>query len=196
VRAEPIATLATAAALLLGGAAGCQDETQAAEAGPTRALETPEIAKRRQDGERLFFGRAGCTACHKVGARGTMIVGPNLGADETIAEPLGVRAATRRPGLSPLEYAIESMVDPNAYVVATYAKSVMKPPDEPPVQLTDDEILAVALFVVTGGAPSTFTQAELDAAKARIAGFRETRKARAASSAPATSASADELAGE
>lgn len=118
-------------------------------------------------GESLFYGRAGCATCHRVGDVGQRWTGPNLGVDPACAgdraahvardpvacEPLAGRVEARRPGLSAIEYVVESVLDPDRVIVPTYAPKVMKRLDQPPVSLTDDEILAIAAFVSGGACP-------------------------------------------
>lgn len=118
-------------------------------------------------GRGLFRGRGGCATCHSVDAEGEAIKGPNLGVDPLCSKdpkalterdpvaclPLAARADVRRPGLSALEYAVESIIDPDKIVAPTYAAKVMRRFDEPPVSLTDDEILALAMYVAGGACP-------------------------------------------
>ncbi|TNF24477.1 MAG: c-type cytochrome, partial [Deltaproteobacteria bacterium] len=139
-----------------------------------------EGARLAAQGEALFFGRGGCHACHSVGKRGTMLTGPNLGVSEDFPRPFARRAAERRPGLTPLAYALESVVDPDAFVVPTYAPGVMKRPEEPPIALNDDELLAVAAYVASIGAAAPAAPDELATARASIAKLRAARATRLA----------------
>lgn len=123
-----------AASLALGlGLAACSDE----HAG--------ELARLQARGQELFFGRGGCATCHRVGDQGDKIRGPNLGVgdDQTVA--VGARA--RRPGVSGAAYVVESIVDPDLVVVPGYAAGVMRRYDEPPIALSDDDIVALAVFL-------------------------------------------------
>lgn len=142
-------------------------------------------------GKRLFEGRAGCATCHRIGDHGTRFTGPNLGVDPLCTSdatalterdpvaclPLAERAGTRRPGLSALEYAVESIMDPDRVVTPTYAARVMKRLDEPPVSLSDDEILALATYVVGGACPKNVEG--IVAARTFMGPCREARDARA-----------------
>lgn len=128
-------------------------------------------------GEALFFGRAGCATCHRVGDHGQRWTGPNLGVDPACAgaravltdkdpvacEAVAGRVGARRPGLSAIEYVVESVLDPDRVIAPTYAPKVMKRLDQPPVSLTDDEILAIAAFVSGGACPKA--AAEIAAAR-------------------------------
>lgn len=135
----------------------------------TSSLEGAWIEGLQAHGERLFNGRGGCATCHRVGDRGTRFTGPNLGVDPLCASepevltardpvacrPVAERAAARRPGLSPIAYVVESIMDPDRVVTPTYAPKVMKRLDEPPVSLSDEEILALAAYVVGGACPKS-----------------------------------------
>ncbi len=107
-----------------------------------------------------------------------MIVGPNLGIGDGLSAVLADRVPARRPGLSPIEYVVESMLDPDAVVVMSYAPGVMKAIDDLPNQLKDHEIVNVAAFVASHGADDPLKPADLEAAEARIAPARAARAAR------------------
>jgi hypothetical protein len=62
-------------------------------------------------------------------------------------------------------------VDPDANLLDGFARGVMKPPDQPPVSLTDDDIVALAIFVSGGD--------DLDGARAAIEPARVARSQRA-----------------
>jgi mono/diheme cytochrome c family protein len=134
----------------------------------------PMVERARADGRVRFFGRAGCTMCHKVGTEGAQIVGPNLGVADEQTVPVGVRA--RRDGVRGIEYVVESIVDPDAFVAPGYVRGVMRRYEEPPISLTDDEIVALATFVAGQGpgAPPLDSSALLRA-RERIAVTRRTR---------------------
>lgn len=128
--------------------------------------EDPSVTALRVRGKKLFLGRAGCTACHSIGRLGGRIIGPNLGVGEGMTRPVGIRAASRRPGLTPIEYLIESILTPDAFVVPGYPAGVMKAPDEPPISLKDDEVVALATYLA--GLGGRRVQAA-DVARARAA---------------------------
>lgn len=156
------------------------------------ALEGAWIEGLQASGERLFKGRGGCATCHRVGDRGTRFTGPNLGIDPLCAtepealtardpvacRPVAERAAARRPGLTPIEYVVESIMDPDRVVTPTYAPKVMKRLDEPPVNLADEEILALAAYVVGAACPKSLEG--LVAARDFMAPCRQARDARGA----------------
>lgn len=143
-------------------------------------------------GESLFHGRAGCSTCHRLGDTGTHFTGPNLGIDPLCAtepevltardavacRPIAERVDARQPGLSPMEYIVESIMDPDRVITPTYARGVMKRLDQPPVSLTDSEILAVAAFTAGQACPNDV--GGIAAAWRFMTPCRRTRDARAA----------------
>lgn len=87
-------------------------------------------------GKKIFTSdRAGCLVCHTVRASGGRC--PDL-------ENVGERA--KGAG-----YLVESLYDPNAYVVPGYPKNQMTPVNRPPIALGHDEILAVIAYLNTLG---------------------------------------------
>jgi hypothetical protein len=161
-----------AGVVLLGLAFGCSKAT--ATASPD-----PDVVATRERGRALFFGRAGCTMCHSVGTEGVQIVGPNLGVGGDQLVPVGARA--RRQGVRGIEYVVESIVDPDAYVVSGYARGVMRPYEEPPISLTDDEIVELSAFLAgEGPGAERIDRAALGRARARIGVTRQARSARPA----------------
>jgi nitric oxide reductase subunit C len=68
------------------------------------------------DGEQAFRDQ-GCSACHTL-EPDQRLVGPSLAG-------VASRAGTRQPGYSAEEYLYESIVDPNAYVVAGFQGGLM-----------------------------------------------------------------------
>lgn len=145
--------------------------------GPTVRLAPPPHEALRLRGEGLFFGRAGCAACHKVGVRGTAIKGPNLGVGDGMTESIAVRGGKRIGNLSAIEYIVSSIVDPDAYIVKGYVRGIMKKLDQPPTSLTDAEIVAIAAYLA--GQDRPITDADLDRAHDRIElarRFREQRR--------------------
>lgn len=163
-------------------AAACgEGEVTSRRRAPVKTAEPtldPAVSRAIESGEKLFFDRAACSACHRVGKRGGMIVGPNLGVGDGMDEVFSARAAGRRPELSPIEYAVESILDPDAIVVPTYAPGVMKAIDDLPAKLDDQEIVSVAAYVAAHGRSEGLTQEDLDRAAAQIPVARAARNAR------------------
>ena len=163
-------------------ASGCgEGEVKPRRRAPTKTAGPkldPAVSRAIESGEKLFFDRAACSACHRVGKRGGMIVGPNLGVGDGMDAVFSARAADRRPELSPIEYAVESMLDPDAIVVASYAPGVMKGIDELPAKLDEQEIVSVAAYVAAHGGGEGLTPADLERAAAQIPVARAARIAR------------------
>jgi hypothetical protein len=151
-------------ALVLGGW-GCESTIARQHAAEIREL--------RARGRELFMGRGGCNTCHKLGEEGKFITAPNLGVGDGMAEVVGVRAKARRPELEPIEYVVESIVLPDAVVTPGYVRGIMKPYWQPPISLSDDEIIALAAFVAgegEGAPPIDHRQVEL--ARKRLAAVK------------------------
>lgn len=95
-------------------------------------------------GRRIFTSdRAQCLTCHSLGEDPKARC-PNQ-------EGIGERAPRRKPGLGAAEYLVESVYNPNAFVVPGYPKNQMTPVNNPPIALSHDEILAVLAFLDTLG---------------------------------------------
>jgi cytochrome c2 len=69
------------------------------------------------DGERVFTGDGGCSACHSL-EPGRSVVGPSLAG-------VGERAAERRPGYSAELYLYEAIVYPGAFAADGYSAQIM-----------------------------------------------------------------------
>ena len=91
-------------------------------------------------GKKIFTSdRAVCLTCHSLGEDPKARC-PNQ-------EGVGERAVTRKPGYSAAEYLIESVYNPNAFIVSGFPKNQMTPVNKPPIALSDDEILAVVSYL-------------------------------------------------
>ncbi|MBM3356460.1 MAG: cytochrome c [Betaproteobacteria bacterium] len=113
-------------------------------------------------GEELARGKGGCLVCHKVTERGNDR-GPDLRQSTA-------KAATRKPGMSAEAYLVESLVDPDAYVVPDYPK-MMPSALKPPANLTMAEVKAVVAYLqVLGGSEVTVKVAQEDLAAAKPGG--------------------------
>jgi putative heme-binding domain-containing protein len=107
-------------------------------------------------GKRIFMSdRSQCLTCHSLGEDSKARC-PNQ-------EGIGERAAKQKGNLSPAEYLVESVYDPNAFIVSGYPANQMTPVNKPPIALSHDEILALLAYLNTMGSK---TDAEfLDALK-------------------------------
>jgi Cytochrome c len=110
-------------------------------------LTTADMAK---VGRQIMEGKGFCLTCHTIGKTGALRF-PDL-------EGVDVRAKTRVPGLSDVDYLAQSMYEPNAFVVPGFPPA-MPPINQPPIGLTDQEILCVIAYLQTlGGTPTVTLQ--------------------------------------
>jgi putative heme-binding domain-containing protein len=100
-------------------------------------------------GEKIYWGDGQCHTCHSIGTSGSASRGPNQ-------EGLAARAEERakEAGLSSgLEYLVESIVNPSAFVVEGY-DNIMPKVYEAPIMLGREQIQAVLTYLQTlGGEP-------------------------------------------
>src|SRR4029453_5261525 len=99
------------------------------------AMSTADMVKVGRD---IMSGKGLCLTCHTVGKTGALRF-PDL-AD------VDIRAKTRVPGLNDVEYFAQSMYEPTAFVVPGFPPA-MPPINQPPIGLTDQEILCVIAFL-------------------------------------------------
>ena len=99
-------------------------------------------------GQEIMAGKGICLTCHTVGKTGALRF-PDLGG-------IGAKAGTRVPGLSDVEYLAQSMYEPTAFVVPGFPPA-MPPVNQPPLGLTDQEILCVIAALQTLGGTPTVT---------------------------------------
>jgi cytochrome c len=101
-------------------------------------------------GKQIMEGKGFCLTCHTIGKTGALRFPDLAGVD--------VRAKTRVAGLSDVEYFAQSMYEPLAYVVPGFPPA-MPPVNQPPIGLTDQEILCVIAYLQTlGGTPTVTLQ--------------------------------------
>lgn len=97
-------------------------------------------------GEKIFWGDGQCGTCHKIGTSGSATRGPDQ-------DGLSSRAEERAKELglaSGLDYLVESIVDPEKYIVKGYDK-IMPRVYDPPIMLSREKILAVIAYLQTLG---------------------------------------------
>lgn len=114
---------------------------------PKKAVITPDTPRDElvASGQELLRGKGGCLVCHKEQGNAR---GPDL-------RQAAGKAATRRPGLAAEAYLIESLLDPDAYLVEGYPK-MMPPSMRPPANLSMAEVKAVVAYLQSlGGAEVT-----------------------------------------
>jgi cytochrome c2 len=91
-------------------------------------------------------GKGMCLTCHTIGQSGALRF-PDLGG-------IGERAASRIPGMSDVEYLVQSLYEPDTYVVEGFNPG-MPTINKAPIGLTDDEILTLVVYLQSlGGTPS------------------------------------------
>jgi mono/diheme cytochrome c family protein len=101
-------------------------------------------------GREIMAGKGVCLTCHTIGKTGALRF-PDL-AD------VDIRAKTRVAGLSDVEYFAQSIYEPTAFVVPGFPPA-MPPINQPPIGLSDREILCVIAALQTlGGTPTVTMQ--------------------------------------
>lgn len=116
-------------------------------------------------GEDVVAGKGTCLTCHTIGSglSSESLRFPDLGG-------VGAEAGSRVEGLSDVEYLAQSLYDPNAYIVEGFLAG-MPPIHRPPINLSDQEILAVIAYLQSlGGTPSVTLDTELEGQSAENTG--------------------------
>ncbi|MDP6875749.1 MAG: c-type cytochrome [Alphaproteobacteria bacterium] len=112
-----------------------------------------------EGGEAIYWGKGRCFTCHSVGGQGSAVRGPNHGQfGEKFPMPMGARAAERAKersekegeAFTAVDYMVESMASPGAYVVEGY-KNEMAVVYAPPISLSLKEIKAVVAYLMSLG---------------------------------------------
>src|SRR5438093_9422152 len=92
-------------------------------------------------GEEIYKTKGTCEICHRIGQKGTRA--PDLAG-------VGARAGKMKPGMSAKAYIIESLLQPQAYVVEGYPP-IMPAVDKPPIALNRSELWALTAFLESLG---------------------------------------------
>jgi cytochrome c2 len=92
-------------------------------------------------GEEIYHTKGTCEICHRIGQKGTRA--PDLAG-------VGARAAKTKPGMSAKAYIIESLLQPQAFVVEGYPP-IMPAVDKPPIALNRSELWALTAFLESLG---------------------------------------------
>ena len=121
---------------------------------PQKMVEAPQVVEIAVDvstaemveiGKTIFEGKGMCSTCHTIGKTGALRF-PDLAG-------IATRAAQEREGLSALDYLVESLYEPEAYIVPGF-NAGMPAIGKPPIGLTDQEILTVLAYLQSlGGTP-------------------------------------------
>lgn len=105
-------------------------------------------------GEEIVRGKGTCLTCHTIGETGGGLRFPDLAG-------VGAVAGTRKEGMGDVEYLGESLYEPNEYIVEGFVAG-MPAVARPPINLNDQEILAVIAFLQSlGGTPSVTMDTKL-----------------------------------
>ncbi|NKB59804.1 MAG: c-type cytochrome [Alphaproteobacteria bacterium] len=112
-----------------------------------------------EGGEAIYWGKGRCFTCHSVGGEGSAVRGPNHGQfGEKFPLSMGARAEERAKersekegaAFTAVDYVVESMASPGAYVVNGY-KNEMAVVYAPPISLNLTEIKAVVAYLMSLG---------------------------------------------
>jgi len=102
-------------------------------------------------GQEVMNGKGLCFTCHTLGKTEGPFRFPDLSG-------VDVRAMTRVPGLSDVEYFAQSIYEPEKFIVPGFNPG-MPVINKPPIGLTDQEILCVIAYLQTlGGTPTVTLQ--------------------------------------
>src|SRR5262252_1144456 len=111
-------------------------------------------------GEEIFKTKGTCEICHRIGQKGTRA--PDLAG-------IGARAAKTKPGMSAKAYIIESLLQPDAYIVEGYPP-IMPAIDKPPIALNRSELWALTAFLESQGGTVDVTLNDIPASAGAAAG--------------------------
>src|SRR5262249_3545961 len=109
-------------------------------------LSQAEMAK---VGREIMDGKGLCLTCHTIGKTTGPYRFPDLAN-------VAVRAKTRKPGYTDVDYFAESLYEPNAFIVPGFHPG-MPTINKPPMGLTDQESLCVIASRQPLGGPTTVT---------------------------------------
>jgi mono/diheme cytochrome c family protein len=101
-------------------------------------------------GREIMEGKGLCTTCHTIGKSGALRF-PDL-------DGIGARAKSRIPGMSEVDYLAQSLYEPNTFIVPGFNPG-MPVINQPPIGLSDEEILTVIAYLQSlGGTPTVTLQ--------------------------------------
>jgi len=101
-------------------------------------------------GREIMDGKGLCFTCHTIGKSGALRF-PDLAG-------VAVRAKTREPGMTDIDYFAQAMYEPNAFIVPGFNPG-MPTINKPPIGLSDQEILCVMAYLQSlGGTPTVTLQ--------------------------------------
>jgi cytochrome c2 len=100
-------------------------------------------------GREIMDGKGLCLTCHTIGKTDGPFRFPDLAN-------VDVRAKTREPGFSDVDYFAQTLYEPEAFIVPGFNPG-MPTINKPPIGLTDQEILTVIAYLQTLGGTTTVT---------------------------------------
>ncbi len=106
-----------------------------------------------ESGEAIYWGEGKCSTCHSLGDQGSAVRGPN---HETVcARARDLRVAERQAaGASHIQtatdYIVESLADPDAYLVDGFSAAMPKV-YLPPISLSADKVTSVIIYMQAQG---------------------------------------------
>jgi hypothetical protein len=100
-------------------------------------------------GQEIMNGKGLCFTCHTLGKTEGPFRFPDMSG-------VDVRAKTRVPGLTDVEYFAQSIYEPEKFIVPGFNPG-MPVINKPPIGLTDQEILCVIAYLQTLGGTATVT---------------------------------------
>jgi len=106
-----------------------------------------------QAGEEIYWGKGKCGTCHSLGDQGSAVRGPNHENVCAIAQAERVperQAAGASQIVTATDYLVESISDPDVYLVKGFSASMPKV-YQPPISLTSEEIMAVITYMQAQG---------------------------------------------
>ena len=100
-------------------------------------------------GAKIANGRGLCMTCHTIGEGTTGLRFPDL-------DGIATRAETTIPGLNQVQYLAQSLYEPDIYIVPGFNKG-MPATTKAPIELRDDEIIAVIAWLQSLGGTADVT---------------------------------------
>jgi len=99
-------------------------------------------------GREIFDGKGTCIACHTIGSS-------EAGRFPDLAG-IGASSASKKEGLSDVEYLAESLYEPDEFIVDGFSPG-MPPVNKPPISLGQQEVLTLIAYLQSLGVQPTVT---------------------------------------
>ena len=106
-----------------------------------------------ESGEAIYWGEGKCSTCHSLGDRGSAVRGPNHA--NVCAKARDLRVAERQAAgathiQTATDYIVESIADPDAFLVEGFSAAMPKV-YLPPISLSVDKVTSVILYMQAQG---------------------------------------------